>query len=278
MTKNTKGQIVLVVLLVMAIGLTVGLAAVSRSVTDIRITRQEEESARAFSAAEAGIEQALVGGGIPTFEGLNVQVDCPEQGGSQDFNFGGAKYSLGDTQTAWLIGHNGENLDTATYYSGGTVDVYWGNSGASSDGATTPAVETILLYRQSGEYKIGRYPFDPNSTRRTNENKFGAALSAGYTLAGTGYQFKQTITLPSLNFSSGDRYYSLRIRLLYNTDADHVVGIKGVSTLPSQGVCCESSATVQATGVTRKVKQCQFHKAPPEIFDYALYSEGDLVK
>ena len=59
MKKSELGQALIIILLVMAVGLTMGLAVVSRSVTDIRISQQEEESARAFSAAEAGIRQQL---------------------------------------------------------------------------------------------------------------------------------------------------------------------------------------------------------------------------
>jgi Tfp pilus assembly protein PilX len=47
--KNNSGQTIIIVLLAIAVGLTIGLAVISRSVTSIRISRQEEESARAFS-------------------------------------------------------------------------------------------------------------------------------------------------------------------------------------------------------------------------------------
>ena len=57
--RNQRGQALLIVVLVMAVALTIGLAVVSRSITDIKISRQEEESARVFSVAEAGIEEAL---------------------------------------------------------------------------------------------------------------------------------------------------------------------------------------------------------------------------
>src|SRR4030067_2407301 len=54
-----KGQALLIILLVLSVVLTLALSFVSRSVTDITITSQEEESVRALSAAEAGVEQAL---------------------------------------------------------------------------------------------------------------------------------------------------------------------------------------------------------------------------
>ena len=58
--KNQSGQALIIILMAMAVVLTLVLSSVSRSVTDIRITTEEEESLRAFSAAEAGVEQALL--------------------------------------------------------------------------------------------------------------------------------------------------------------------------------------------------------------------------
>lgn len=55
-----SGQALLIVLLSMAVVLTIVLSIFSNSVTDIAVTTSEAESLRAFSAAEAGIEKALV--------------------------------------------------------------------------------------------------------------------------------------------------------------------------------------------------------------------------
>ena len=56
-----KGQIILILLLVMTVALGVGLTIVQRSLTDISTSTKVEQSSRAFSAAEAGIEKALQG-------------------------------------------------------------------------------------------------------------------------------------------------------------------------------------------------------------------------
>src|SRR3990167_6486206 len=59
-TLNSKGgQGLLVIVVIMVVGLTVGLAVASRSITNIRTSTEEENSQRAFSAAEAGIEKVL---------------------------------------------------------------------------------------------------------------------------------------------------------------------------------------------------------------------------
>src|SRR3990167_5038568 len=56
---NQSGQVALIVLLVMVVMLTLGISIAQRGVADVRISQQEEDSARAFQAAEAGLEQAL---------------------------------------------------------------------------------------------------------------------------------------------------------------------------------------------------------------------------
>src|SRR5690349_3201017 len=59
MKNHERGQILLIVVLVMTVALTIGLSVATRTINNIRTSTDEENSQRAFSAAEAGIEQAL---------------------------------------------------------------------------------------------------------------------------------------------------------------------------------------------------------------------------
>src|SRR5581483_10727096 len=63
---NNSGQALLIVLLGMAVVLTITLSILSTSVTDVKITSTEESALRAFSAAEAGVERALITGNSET--------------------------------------------------------------------------------------------------------------------------------------------------------------------------------------------------------------------
>ena len=56
---GNKGQIILVLLLMAAVAITIALSVVQRSLVDISSSVKQEESTRALSAAEAGIEKAL---------------------------------------------------------------------------------------------------------------------------------------------------------------------------------------------------------------------------
>lgn len=265
------GQALLIILLIMAVALTVGLGVVSRSITDIKISRQEEESARVFSVAEAGIEEALRAGAIPpgggvTIGGITATVSKTDLGGGTTFVFP-KTVEAGDTQTVWLVEHDGESLDPTKPYLGTQVEIYWGNEDVVSP---LPAVEATVIYDLNG-FKIARYAIDPDEGRATG-NKFDSGGITTGSLEGKNFKFKKTITLPS-----GGTKYALRLKLLYN-DQPQILGVKGDADFPSQGECYESTASLLTSGITRKVQQCQSYKSPPGIFDYVLLSGGDLVK
>ncbi|TSC54477.1 MAG: Uncharacterized protein LiPW31_79 [Microgenomates group bacterium LiPW_31] len=280
--KHSSGQALLIVVLVMAVALTIGLAVVSRSITDIKISRQEEESSRVFSVAEAGIEEALkLGSGTSGTIGegealIGYTVSETGQGGGTEFVF--PAINAGDTQTVWLVEHDDGNLTETGKYAGTTIDLYWGNESQAADQATTPALEATVIYKDGSNYKIKRGAYDPydgvDSSR--NANGFDDADSAGgYSVGVKTFQFRKTgFTLPALPLIP----YALRLKLIYNNDQAQILGIAGTSNFPSQGKCYESTASLSTSGITRKVQQCQFHKTPPGIFDYVLFSEGGLTK
>ncbi len=269
--KKNSGQIVLIILLIMAVGLTIGLAVVSRSVTDIRISRQEEESARVFSVAEAGIEEALKTGAAVVLpegviaEGITATVEKKTLGGGKEFVFPNA-IQVGDAQTVWLVEHDaGGNLIETPYYTASSLDVCW------EDTDPETAVEVTIFYKDGGVYKIARGAYDAETISRGNSFD----LPDGGSCAGLGR--KKTINWADfdINLDSNTFLLFLRLRPLYNQAK---IGVVSSVNLPSQGTCYESTATAPESGITRKVQQCQFYKTPPAIFDYVLYSEGDLIK
>jgi len=75
--KNHKsGQAAIAALFIMTVIVTVGLAMISRTITDVQISETGEQGIRAFSAAEAGIEGAF-------------EVDWGELGGFSGVSLGG---------------------------------------------------------------------------------------------------------------------------------------------------------------------------------------------
>ena len=74
-----NGQALLIIMLAMATIATLVLSIVSRSVSQIELSGIEEESLRAFSAAEAGIEQALVS--VSVGNSISQNLEVPTQTG-----------------------------------------------------------------------------------------------------------------------------------------------------------------------------------------------------
>src|SRR3990167_10953264 len=75
--KKQTGQILIIFLLILVVGLALVLSVASRSITDIRITTTSDESSRAYFAAEAGIEEAL--------KQLQTDADYAKDGVELDF-------------------------------------------------------------------------------------------------------------------------------------------------------------------------------------------------
>ena len=269
--RNQRGQALLIVVLVMAVALTIGLAVVSRSITDIKISRQEEESSRVFSVAEAGIEEALkLGSGTSgTISEISYTVSETAQGGGTEFVFPKA-IEAGDTQTLWLVEHepDGDLIQTAFYTAGG-LSVCW------EDTDPETALEVSILYKDAGVYKIARGAYDTEAASRGNSFDPPDAGDC----AGLGRKKTLTWTDFGITLDSNTFLISLRLRPIYNQAKIGAVGVGGSGgILPSQGKCYESTASLSTSGITRKVQQCQFHKTPPGIFDYVLFSEGGLTK
>jgi Tfp pilus assembly protein PilX len=92
MTRNREsGQALVLVLLSLSVVLTLVLFILARSITDVTVSSRQEESVRAFSAAEAGIERALVAGtGFGTTEIGNASYTTSVTDfalGGNDMNF-----------------------------------------------------------------------------------------------------------------------------------------------------------------------------------------------
>jgi len=287
MNKHSSGQALVIILLVMAVALTIGLAVVSRSVTDIRLSQEQEESARAFSAAEAGIEAALGGSPITSYEGFTVSVVSEDLGGVGKMGFI-FPYDVkkGDTQTVWLVDHDEDgNPDFSTAGNFTNFIFYWGERDVPDNVRDeTPALEAYLVYLDgANRFQTRRVAFDPMGGRSEGFTSDAVVINpGGHSIPDVGGEFRYEAKFTEDKFSKASfppaNAVALRIKLLYNKNLQplgvHVFG----DPLPIQGTCHESTAYREETKISRKVKQCNLHKAPPGTFDYVLYSKKDLIK
>ncbi len=269
MKEKQFGQAILILLLVMAVILTVGLSVVSRSVTDIKISQQSQESARSFWVAQAGLEEAIRANAAPTgtLNDVTYSVDKADLGGGTEFIFP-KRVEENDPVTLWLVDHDANgNLVTAdpTNFYKGKLTFYWGEGDASND---SPALEASLIYADGDDFLIKRYVFDPFSGRQPPTG-FSPAESEG-TVLGKTFAFSSG----EINLNLFNQPYFFRLKLLFNG------GIVGVSSknsaLKSQGNCWTSTAVIEESQVTSKLNECRLWSVTPQIFDYALFSEGSI--
>jgi len=265
------GQASLVILLLMAVGMSLGLAVSKEVTTDIEISRKQEESAQAFSAAEAGIESALYSWqtgsdvGEIALEYGTVGVEEIELGeGESEFKF---PYTIksGDFAIIWLADHTTAgaiDFNPATGYQPTRIDLCWNGSAA---------VEAVLFYQNNaGTHLTKHWALDPNAARR-EENSFGAP----------------TITCPDLSLDSGRRLnfpgLEKSIFLLvkvYYTDSEvgaQVVPNVGDEVFSSQGRQVTSTGEVSSSAdevVSRRLNVFQTWDMPPFAFLSPLFSNG----
>lgn len=271
-----SGQAILVVLLVMVVGLTMGLSLATRSVTDLKISGQSEDSAKAFSAAESGIEIAVKGEITLGNCSGNVNIGtgtynvCVSSAGGSDSAYLPGNVNIADTFTVWLVGHNSSgDLDlTVTPYTGNSLDVCWQK--ADKGGTIEPALEITVLYQDGSAYKVWRGAYDSDSTRATVKNNFNYSSVVQAACADT-VQNKVTVSLSSL----GTKRIALRLRPFYASASLAVVPLSTYA-LPTQGLTINSIGTSAQT--TRKVSVTQSYNSLSSIFDYVLFSGKDILK
>jgi len=280
MYKRTyKGQTLLITVLVLTIALTVVLSLIRRTTMDVRTTGQLEESARAFSAAEAGIEDALKnkvsktgvtiqsGNGSAIFDTTYTDLT----GSSSVFTYASST-AKGEVATIWLAPHDANNIldesGTGSYCAVNEacpIEVCWDQPPLlpSETVAVKPAVEVGILYKKNGAYGVVRFAYDPDTAR--TGNKFTTASGTG-----CGGMYSQAVTFPA---GSG-LPLALRLRPYYNQTTFSVSPSAG-RTLPPQGFVVSSTGKTE-TGVTRKIVVKRNYDSPASIFDFVLYSNTTI--
>lgn len=284
------------VLLTLAVVLTLVLFVLSRSVTDILVSSSSEQSARAFSAAEAGIEQSLIigtGGQTLTNTLSNnsgyVSTTAKFAEGSKNFDYPIELFS-GDSMTTWFINHNDDGTKVCNdtdkpCFKGTQLEVCWGKPGTAVD-ANAPAIETSIFYETTpgdlSTVRIARFTSDPYTATRSPSSGFDP-ISGGCSFGN--YSFSRVVNFSDLGIAGADTTGNIlqfaRIRIFYNNIPQTVgVGVTG-DALPSQGKNIISTGNVTiGTSVTasRRVQVFQGWPEPPSVFDFAIYSSTGLTK
>ncbi len=297
MRKGESGQALVLVLLSLSVVLTIVLFVLSRSVTDISTSTEQADSVRAFSAAEAGIERALItgSGSSENFEDASYSVSVSDYSkGARSFNYPAPLLS-GETMTNWFVSHD-PNTGKITCdppfpcFKGDTLKVCWGNPGSTE----IPAVEVSVYYKTDPKdlktVQIARAAYDPTVIRAAS-NSFSSPVDGTCQIGGVTYAFQKTITMSGLGIPAGSYNVAngllfAKIRMLYNTGSGHVIGTdvnfasNGNSTLPSQGLDIVSTGTSGTSGNLSNRRVSVFRGWPEFPFSglAVFYPYGGITK
>lgn len=264
---SEKGQILLIVVLASVISLTVGLAAVSRSITNTRISTEEANSQKALAAAEAGVEEQinkarLAAGGSVTRSEQNLNNNSnflatarPISGQYFEVN-AGESVPQDDGADIWIANYNNLASPRNT-----NLTVWWiAEGGDCNDHA---AIEVAVIEGGSTTNPtMNRYAYDACGGRRGNNNfDSGVAATPPSQISSFGNYNRRTAVIP---ISGG---FIARVIPLY---ADARIAVQSTTSLPPQGYEIES--TGESGSTVRKVTVFQgFPKVPIEFFPYNLF-------
>ncbi|MCR4263832.1 MAG: hypothetical protein NUV98_03910 [Candidatus Roizmanbacteria bacterium] len=285
MKKNNKGQAALIIILVTAVVVTIIVASVGRTVVDVRIATQSEESYQALNAAEAGIERAFLQlkdnpnnttSNCPTFDDALGDDDCriqhfnPDTGTLEpsqsifwyemaevypdpaDTAYTLGPIAQGDVATIWLtdqpFADNQTDMFSNLYDDDFTIT--FSTSGAVS-------VELSILYEESpgGALLIDRIYKSYNDTSEPIDNTTGGTYDNNAAM--------------------------IRIRPV--TGSLDQVTISGISNFPPQARIIESHGHYLGSGegdqaISKAIQIVRWHDDLPPWFEYVFYSGGDVIK
>jgi hypothetical protein len=267
---NNPGQIVLILVLVTIVSLTIGLSLISRTISDVRISSQIEQSGRAFSAAEAGIETALkgavVGQVVPTIHlgEATAQYSVENLGGDSDV-FTYPYTEVGSNQTFWLFNHDSDgtyNESNPSYVTNGPIEICWG----SDMNNPPPAIVISLYYKIGNYYKVAKGAYD-----EFVRNNFISSDLGGGNYCNGNFRFHKTI-IPTADFgiAAGAKLLFLRLSPVFNRTG---IAVKLNGNVSVQGKTIYSVGKT-LTGIVRKMQVKEGYYMLPALLDFGLFIEN----
>jgi type II secretory pathway component PulJ len=288
--KDESGQTLLFVVVAMTIALSIGINASVRTLSSLSRTSRTDTASRALAAAEGGIERYLALSTLElehAIEAMSGSRPCPE--GTFDseniaclIEFEGSSDVLVSQAYVKVERYNPENYpfslesgqikevnlydsNTDTFYGDSLIEICW-----SSTPIASPTGSDIMYtsYNKDGIQQRGGI---------TGANPPAAPYEQrGFDNAGVGkdgYDNCETVDI-------GSDIYGLRIRSVGGPSNIAVYPTSG-NSLPLQGYRIESIGKIrqdQAVTASRAIKVVRTLPYLPVSFDYALYSEGGIVK
>ena len=278
--KNLQsGQVLLIVVLVLIIALTVGLSAVSRSITNSRLSEEEVSSRRALFAAEAGIEKALSSSfpaigtftGILSDNGASYSTTVTAISGVNLLMLGGNPIPKDEGATLWLSNYSD---DSAKIYNNswgaGSIGFFWGDSTGECNNS---ALELMLVEGPKSAPKITRSVYDPCGLRRTQNHlsspaviQQGSCACSGLpdgVIRGTKFAYYAAVSVSSP--------LMIRVVPLYKDAVVGAVGGNNDKALSIQGFESISLGKSGTTKINIKATK-EYPQLPAGFFSHSLFS------
>ncbi len=286
--KKTSGQVVIILLLIMLVALSAILSLSQRALNNVTSSTQNEQSSRAFSAAEAGIQraiqlctpgQACTVPSVAPFQNqastnLSISNPLPPAGTALEY----PPREKEDIIQFWFADPSSNNNPPPTIYTANSLNLYFGAKDPVS--TNKPAIEFNVISWNGSNYISTKFYFDSDSTRSgSSGNGFTAAASVAGSncnntsvtnASSTVYYCKVVVTgLPS-------NLILARARILYSNTAQNVAIEPTSGSLPPQASIYTSQGS---SGLSQKtVKVFRIVNVTPFLFDYSIFSAGAIVK
>lgn len=294
-----RGQAIVWVMLISVVGLTLGLSMISRNLSGIRQTGESESSNKAFSAAEAGIEEALYQ--IESSEATGSPVITPSAPTplpevDSEYEYG---VSVGGDDTEVVIPYalhkdRVVELNLTGMSSTDNLEVYWVDQSVA-DEVSNPASLIIAYlaedstYVSGNGYRVEKFAYDPHSIQTDPDFEQASLCSPPCSVGSPAVGFRYQISGLAIPPADGRRV--LRIMALHNTDGagnsiPNTIGVKVIGANPvpfPAGQFYQVEATGRSGGgdevAERKVEVIRSREHLPAVFDSVLLSVwGDLIQ
>lgn len=255
----------IVVLLMAAVLLMLGLAFAARTTEQVFLSTQEEDTTRVFNVAESGIDQALYN--------LDTNSSSLTPSGqvniTQIINESAVSVTSQDVDNAPVIIEQGQTLTIKPGAGGAVGSLKWTTTNATNG---CPGL-LITLYQGASAYHVSfNSAYSGTDCTGTGRN---LAYNPG-DITGYGDPSGNTHTLDLSNAHFGSAAITtndmIRVTPLY--------GPVTFTQVKSKRITSTATDARDGTGATetRKIEVTRTEPGPPSVFDYAVFSGGDLVK
>jgi len=257
-----KGQVLLIVVMILATVLTVTLTTTYQSVTETQLTKLEEENQKALAAAEAGIEKVLqskqagnfVSLGLSNLVGINASQSSAIISNQRSNNFITPLLQKDEQYTLYLSDYDPQSKTLSSSSAAQDIHICFGSN------SFNPALEITLIKSNS---IIKRYAVNPQG--QSIIQNANSSFSSETNCPSNNPSFTNRYLIPSSEI--GNNTQLLIVRIISNQSGSTRVGFTATrNPFPLQGTTIISTARTQ-TGVEKKVRLFQsYPQIPSEFF------------